>query len=353
MAKKKNQIVEIANQLLADQQDLNVSCNGATHLAGDGSQRIFYRLLLSDDSTIIAALPNMDSPFGKPEAQSAWHICCHLYAKEIAVPKPIAHDNNSGLILFEDLGDQRLHDLLGTNECMREDCRFRIYREVIRELAKMQVEGRKDFDDSWCWQTSYYDRQLMLERESRYFLQALCQDYFDLKPDVDPLNQEFIRIANKAAEAPFNFFLHRDFQSRNIMIKDGEVRIIDFQGGRLGPLAYDLASLLIDPYVSISPELQETLFDEYLNELTKRVRYDPLAFREEYIYLALQRNLQILGAFAFLGKQREKLFFLDFIQPALMTMRELLIKADSNNYPVLYILIETCIEKNYRFEGSR
>ena len=345
MEEKKSQIVDIANQILRKQQKENPLVRTLEFLAGDGSQRTFYRLKLSNDITAVAAMPNQDSPFGLREAESAWQICRHLYQSEIAVPEPLGYDETSGLILFEDLGDMRLHNLLGQSEFSHEDRRYTIYREVVRELIRMQVDGRDGFDTSWCWQTPRYDRQLMLEKESGYFLQALCQDYFDLEPDVESLNQEFLQIANRAAQAPADYFLHRDFQSRNIMVEGGEVRIIDFQGGRLGPLGYDLASLLIDPYVGLSSEFQETLFDEYLAELVKKVKYDPLIFREQYIYLAMQRNLQILGAFAFLGKQREKPFFLDFIQPALVSMQELLKKADSNLYPVLFNLIETCLER--------
>ena len=346
MEEKKNQIGDLADHLLNKHQPgKRQSVTDVTHLAGDGSQRIFYRLELNNTRTIVAVLPNEDSPFGLREAASAWHICRHLRSADVKVPEPLAFDKSSGLILFEDLGDMRLHDLLGQDECLREDCRFTIYRKVIQELVRMQVEGREGFDISWCWQTPHYDRQLMLERESRYFLQALCLDFLGLTPDLHSLNQEFVRIADRAALAPSGFFLHRDFQSRNIMIKDGAVRIIDFQGGRLGPLGYDLASLLIDPYVSISYELKESLLDEYVCELLKWVEYSPIAFREEYLYLSLQRNLQILGAFAFLGKQRGKPFFLSFIHPALKSMQDLLVKVNSDHYPVLTGVVETCLEK--------
>lgn len=346
MEEKKNQIVILADKLLnQEQQEKRQSVVDITHLAGDGSQRVFYRLQLSNAATIVGVLPNEDSPLGLKEAVSAWQICCHLHRRGIAVPEPVAFDEKSGLILFEDLGDIRLHDLLEQPESLKGDYQFTIYRKVIRELVRMQFKGREGFDTSWCWQTPHYDRQLMLERESSYFLQALCKDFFNLDLDVDSLNQEFVRIAGKAAQAPAQHFLHRDFQSRNIMVDGDAVRIIDFQGGRLGPLGYDLASLLIDPYVSLSTELKESLFDEYVCELLKRMKYDPKVFREEYNYLAMQRNLQILGAFAFLGKQRGKPFFLTFIQPALESMLDLLGKVTTDHYPVLIGVIETCLEK--------
>jgi aminoglycoside/choline kinase family phosphotransferase len=346
MEEKKNQIVDAANQLLHKHIHGNSPhVTGMKLLCGDGSQRIFYRLILDDNTSIVAVLPNEDNPLNRAEAASAWQICRHLYHVRVPVPEPLAFDRESGLLLFEDLGDTRLYDLLRKDGGLREDSLFTVYRNIVKELVCMQVEGREGFDISWCWQTPHYDRELMLERESGYFLQSLCRDFFNLEPDINALNVEFGRIADVAAMAPDGFFLHRDFQSRNIMIKDGAVRIIDFQGGRLGPLGYDLASLLIDPYVCLSPELQETLYDEYLFELLKRVHYDPLAFREEYLYLSLQRNLQILGAFAFLGKQRSKVFFLPFIQPALVSMQALLVKVNRHQYPVLAGLIDICLER--------
>ena len=162
MEEKKNQIVGLAEQLLKKKQHEATGCVAEiTHLAGDGSQRIFYRLQLSDGLTIVAVVPNEDSPLGRNEAESSWKICRHLKKAEISVPEPIAYDRKSGLILFEDLGDLRFHDLLGQKEYLRDDSRFALYREVLSELVRMQVKGSEGFDTSWCWQTPRYDRQLM------------------------------------------------------------------------------------------------------------------------------------------------------------------------------------------------
>ncbi len=348
MEEKKQQIVDSAGVLLAaPRQGKSPVITDIALLAGDGSQRIFYRLRLETGPSIVAVMPNEDNPLGKSEAASTWKIGAHLHRAGVPVPRPLAYEPDSGLVLFEDLGDVRLYDVLSREEGLREDYLFKVYRDVVRELVRMQVGGREGFDTSWCWQTPRYDRRLMLERESGYFLQALCRDFFGMEPDMDTLNREFVLIADRAARAPADFFLHRDFQSRNIMITDdGSVRIIDFQGGRLGPLAYDLASLLIDPYVGISAALQETMLDEYISELAGKVQYDPFAFREEYLYLAMQRTLQILGAFAFLGRQRSKTFFLQFIYPALVSMRTLLQKTSNSLYPALSGIIDICLEKS-------
>jgi aminoglycoside/choline kinase family phosphotransferase len=218
-----------------------------------------------------------------------------------------------------------------------------LYQQTVRELARMQVRAREKFDCSWCWDTPCYDRSLMLERESGYFLQALCRDLLRLSFAEDEVTREFEELADRASQADVSFFLHRDFQSRNIMVHQGRVRFIDFQAGRLGPAAYDLASLLIDPYVALPDYLQETLIDEYLAELISIISYDPDRFKKEFILLAVQRNLQILGAFALLSGQSGKPFFRQYIQPSLESLQTLLAKAAPDGYPCLKALTGQCL----------
>ena len=105
------------------------------------------------------------------------------------------------------------------------------------------------------------------------------------------------------------------------MIKDGRLRVVDFQGARLGPLGYDVAALLIDPYVSLSPERQEEFLAYYLQELQKKVAVDEEAWRRQYSYLALSRNLQILGAFGFLTRAKKKAHFDRYIPGALRELK--------------------------------
>ena len=164
---------------------------------------------------------------------------------------------------------------------------------------------------------------LMIKRESGYFLQAFCKEYLGKIVDEHALNQEFIQLAKRAAQERSDFLLHRDFQSRNLMVYEGKVRIIDFQGARLGPLAYDLASLLIDPYASLGVEEQEAVFNYYVEQASNILQgFDAEQFIRGYIFLALQRNLQILGAFAFLSQQKGKSFFEQYIIPATNSLQK-------------------------------
>ena len=127
------------------------------------------------------------------------------------------------------------------------------------------------------------------------------------------------------------------------MITEGKIRIIDFQGGRRGPLAYDLASLLIDPYMGLSGSLQRELRQRYITRLQDFIPYEPEHFEQEYLLLALQRNLQILGAFGFLSHKRKKRFFAGFIKPALGSLNSLLAKPEAADYAGLHGLVRQCL----------
>ena len=205
-------------------------------LTPDGSLRRFCRLVREDGARAVAAAPPPGDAAGLREAKAGWRIGRHLFACGVPVPEPLAFDEASGLLVCEDLGDVRLHDLVLQHGADSAEV-VALYQQTVVELAKMQVLGRDNFNPAWCWDTPRYDRQLMLERESGYFLRALCRDLLQLDFDEAALAREFVLLADRAAQADASFFLHRDFQSRNIMVQEGRVRFIDYQAGRLGPLA--------------------------------------------------------------------------------------------------------------------
>ncbi len=309
-------------------------------ISPDGSQRQFIRLVGPGGRRLLIIKPPEGDGIGLHEAESACFIGQHLYGRGIPVPEIYGFDPVNGQLFVEDLGDERLYDML---KQASEDKRLYWYKQVITELVRMQIQGADDFSLSWCWDTPRYDKQLMIKRESGYFLQALCRDYFNLSFDRQRIEGECRLLAERAGRAPADYFLHRDFQSRNIMVKDNTVRIIDYQGGRLGPLAYDLASLLIDPYMALSTSLQQVVKKNYFRELRTYISYDSSQFEREYVLLALQRNLQILGAFAFLSRQRGKIFFSHFIRPALLSLNSLLAKPEATDYRALRVLAHQCL----------
>ena len=309
-------------------------------LAADGSQRRFFRLRGQSGERMLIIEPPPGDPAGMAEARSAWHIGAHLFGHGIPVPQPYGFDEETGRLYVEDLGDTRLFDQASKENSQEQ---YQWYRLALQELVTMQLQGAEHFSTSWCWDTPRYDSTLMIERESGYFLSALCRDLLKLDYDKAKIKNEFEHLAAQAAKAPADFFLHRDFQSRNIMLTDARIRIIDYQGGRLGPLAYDLASLLFDPYVGLSAEIQGELLREYSCLLQTRLHYDWEQFIFEYYYLSLQRILQMLGAFAFLSSQRNKPFFAVYIRPALENLASLLARSKGDVFPGLRKLTDQCL----------
>jgi aminoglycoside/choline kinase family phosphotransferase len=202
----------------------------------------------------------------------------------------------------------------------------------------MQCRVAEGFEEAWCWDGARYDSRLMVEKESEYFLRAFWQGFLGHGAE-DGVLDELREIARLAAEAPANFFLHRDFQSRNIMIKDGAVRFIDFQGGRLGPLGYDLASLLIDPYSRLPHWFQDNLAGVYKKAIGSYLVIDDAQFSKQFKLLAFQRNMQIIGAFSFLYQVRKKTFFIDFLKPSLISLRNRLEDPLFKDYPLIRTIV--------------
>jgi hypothetical protein len=313
----------------------------ADRMAGDGSDRQFYRLAVGERS-LLAILPGAGQPQGMAEARAAYVIGQHFFREGAAVPRIYGFAEECGLILCEDLGDTKLHDLVLRQGAEAEEVEA-YYRQALVALAHLQTETRHGFQPDWCWDTPRYDRELMLARESGYFRKALCEDFLGMNDLPQGLDQEFVFLAERAAQEPADFILHRDFQSRNLMVCEGKIRIIDFQGARLGPLGYDPASLLIDPYAGLSSDRQQALLGCYLDALAAHIPLDRGRFLEGYYYMALQRNLQILGAFAFLSKNRGKQFFRQFIKPAATTLHEHLAAPQGRDFPCLRAVVEQAI----------
>ena len=352
---KNNQIQQIPQFLQKEGFADNTAKVRLSPLSGDGSSRSFFKIK-TENTSYCGVLPAYeDIQKGLAEAHAAVIIGNHLKKRGIPVPVIHAFDPVSGFILFEDLGDILLHDIL--QEKKKHSAAFsghgikELYKEIIETLLFMQISGSVHFDRKWCWDTQRYDKKLMLQKESGYFLQTFCQDLLGIKSFSGKLNDEFKLLASRAARQPAVYFLHRDFQSRNLMISDGKIRIIDFQGARLGPLGYDLASLLIDPYAGLPEQMQHELLEHYLEHLCK-YGLDDRAFVKGYPNLALQRNLQILGAYAFLGFQKNKKFFRQFILPATFSLQQRLAQPEAKDYPCLRKLTDTImglLEKNTSF----
>jgi aminoglycoside/choline kinase family phosphotransferase len=289
-------------------------------IPADGSTRLFWRISCPGSDTRYIVMENPpDTPLKKRENLSFLKIGQHLSIKGLPIPEIYRADLVTGRFIMEDMGVISLQKKAGQMKN-----KIPLYKKTVEILIRLQVEGSEGFDEAWTCQTKRYDRTVMRGLESDYFREAFLCRYLGLEKNWAELERPFDHLAGMASRADNGFFLHRDFQSRNLMISEGKVGILDWQGGRLGPLAYDLASLLIDPYAALTIRERNQVFRYYLDLLRN---HDPNwvgIFEEVFPYLAIQRNLQILGAFSFLTKVQKKPHFESYIIPAMKSLHGLL-----------------------------
>lgn len=289
-------------------------------LSGDGSDRRWYRLTAGSCSLILAdhGIRTQDAPC---EVDSFVAIGRHLLRRGIPVPEIFLYDAFSGLVFLEDLGDKSLQSVVARNDDPTETRTS--YRMIIDILTKLSVAGAVGFDPEWTYQTPDYNRTLIIEKECRYFVDAFLNGHLNRKVPFEELAGEFADLADKALRFAVTGLMHRDLQSRNIMQKNGQFYLIDFQGSRIGPIQYDLASLLIDPYVQLPLWMQDELLEYGFARLAAAgAAVSRVDFYAGYRYCALTRNLQMLGAFGYLSRVKAKTYFDTFIPPALKTLRE-------------------------------
>jgi NDP-sugar pyrophosphorylase family protein len=306
-------------------------------LKGDGSERQWYRLKSGRHSLILADHGIRENR-SISEADAFVHIGQHLYRQGVSVPKIYFFDTFCGLVFLDDLGDVNLQQAARLTP--NPESLIRLYKSVIDQLIKLSQRGADKFDPAWTYQTARYDQQLIIEKECRYFQQAFLKGYLGLRTRSEDLAADFASLAQKALQYSNTGFMHRDMQSRNVMIKNHQVYFIDFQGGRLGPVQYDLASLLIDPYVELTDTVQNQLLDYSLAALSDITAVKPKEFRFCYHYCTLTRSLQVLGAFSFLSKVKGKHDFEKYIPAALRTLKSTLHTQSQGEFPALTAVVE-------------
>jgi len=307
-----------------------------TVLKGDGSDRNWYRVT-SGNRSLVMADHNIRKNQLTSEVDSFVAIGRHLHDKDIQVPEIYLYDTFSGLVFMEDLGDVNLQTLVMNTENPEEIISY--YKSVIGLLGKLSAAGAKGFDPLWTYQSSHYNQDLILEKECRYFVDAFLRKYLGMNISFKDLENEFRSLADKALEFSVNGFMHRDMQSRNIMVKNNRFYFIDFQGGRLGPIQYDLASLLIDPYVELPRSVQNQLLHFSVETLSSLLNVDPNNFLACYKYCAITRNLQILGAFAYLNCIKGKRYFEKYIPDAIKTLKYNLSAFKNRKFPKLESIV--------------
>jgi aminoglycoside/choline kinase family phosphotransferase len=248
----------------------------------------------------------------------------HFRRHGLPVPEIYAEDLEHGAYLEEDLGDTTLFEFLSKNR-MGENIAPKVveaYRKVVAILPRFQVEAGRDLDYSVCYPNPSFDRQSIawdLNYFKYYFLR-LAGILFN----EQALEDDFTRLTEFLLSAPRDYFLYRDFQSRNIMLRNGNPFFVDYQGGRKGALQYDIASLLYDAKADLPPDLRQQLLDHYLDALDGFIPLEREAFLRHYYGYVYIRIMQALGAYGFRGFYERKVHFLQSVPYALKNVRWLL-----------------------------
>ena len=256
------------------------------------------------------------------EIESFIAIGSHLFSKKIPVPKIYRYDLFSGMAALEDLGDTHLQKIINELQLRNDTVQIiKWYEKTCDLLINFSIKGMENFNPSWSFQTEAYTKELIIEKECRYFLDAFICGYLQLEIKFKALKETFDFIAENAVKYSFSGLMHRDMQSRNIMVKNKQIFFIDFQAARKGPLQYDLASLLIDPYVNLDFKIREKILMYCALKISRLTGFDKNKFIHCYRFCAITRNLQILGAFAYLSMVKGKKNFENYIPCALHNLK--------------------------------
>lgn len=306
-------------------------------LAKAGSNRHYFRLEDAAGNRAVGVV-------GESERENASFIYMarHFASKGLPAPKIYAVSDDGKRYLQEDLGRTSLFDALsrgrndGGNYSEEET---RLIERTIRLLPHVQVEGAEGLDDNFLLPPKRFERRSVLY-DLNYF------KYCFLRPsgvqyDEDALQEDFERLADNLAKNKAYYFLYRDFQARNIMLVNGQPYIIDFQGGKRGPLGFDLAAFLWQASAKYPMELRERMISAYLDELSHITYIDEREFRSQLFRLVLLRLLGVLGAYGLRGLYERKRYFLENIPSAIINLEALFAQNNFDEYPQLQAIVRT------------
>jgi aminoglycoside/choline kinase family phosphotransferase len=248
----------------------------------------------------------------------------HFQGHGLPVPEIYGQDLRHGAYLEEDLGTTTLFEFLSKHRdgAIVAAEAVAVYRKVVAVLPRFQVEAGRDLNYKVCYPRASFDRQSIawdLNYFKYYFLRLAGIPF-----NEQALERDFSRLTRFLLSASRDYFLYRDFQSRNIMLPGGEPFFLDYQGGRKGALQYDIASLLYDAKADLPPDLRQQLLDHYLDSLGGFLDLDRSAFMQFYYAYVYVRIMQALGAYGFRGFYERKEHFLQSVPYALRNLRWLL-----------------------------
>ena len=307
-------------------------------LPSSGSNRRYFRLSAEDGSeSLIGVLGT-----SLEENRAFIYMASHFLKQGLPVPQVLAVSEDEMMYLQTDLGDTLLFKEIERGRATRSFSKEEkeLLRRTIRLLPEVQFKGAEGFDFNMCYPTNCFDERSILWDLNYFkycFLKATGMDFLE-----DKLEDDFQAMAKVLMGCDSKTFMYRDFQSRNVMIREGQPWLIDFQGGRKGPFYYDVASFLWQAKANLPDTLRHELLEEYLEVLNKFYPIDEETFLQNLRHFVLFRTLQVLGAYGFRGYFEKKPHFMQSVPFAIANLRELLAHP-YKEYPYLNELLHRLV----------
>lgn len=303
-------------------------------IAESGSARKYYRVITEKSSMIGTYSSNIE------ENEAFLTFSKHFYGLGLNVPEVFAVNEERTCYLQSDFGDDNLFAHVQKSLMVGDfgENVIQLYKQALCHLVKLQVLGHKGLDYSKAYPTERFDRQAIID-DLNYFKYYFVKPHEEIDFNETRLGKDFEAFADFVSQAPCDFFMYRDFQSRNIMVKDNELYFIDFQGGRKGPLNYDVVSLLYQVKAQIPQAIRDELVNYYKTELSQYMSLEAVKFDTYQPYFVYLRLMQVLGAYGFRGLIQKKSHFIESIPYALREIEALSKAAPLTAYPELQSVI--------------
>ena len=322
-------------------------------IAESGSARKYFRII-TDNKSLIGTFSN-----NVEENEAFLTFSKHFHDLGLNVPEVFVVNEEKTCYLQSDFGDDNLFAHVqkalmanvgpstpstssgtegsGTSASIGENT-IELFKKALSHLVKLQVLGHQGLDYTKAYPTERFDRQAIID-DLNYFKYYFVKPHEEIDFNETRLGKDFEAFADFVSQAPCDFFMYRDFQSRNIMVKDGDLYFIDFQGGRKGPLNYDVVSLLYQVKAQIPQAIRDELVNYYKAELSQYMNPEAVKFDTYQPYFVYLRLMQVLGAYGFRGLIQKKSHFIESIPYALREIEALSKAVPLTKYPELQNVI--------------
>ena len=318
------------------QQHTGALAEQIEEMTGSGSNRRYFRL---------KGVQNLIGVYGTSieENKAFLYMAEHFKKKNLPIPQVLCVSEDQSCYLQEDLGDTLLFHRIeqGRTTGNFSEKEKELLRKTVRLLPAIQFAGADGFDFNQCYPQPEFNQRSILW-DLNYFKYCFLKAT-GLEFQEDRLEDDFMKMSDVLLKSSSATFMYRDFQSRNVMIKDGEPWFIDFQGGRKGPFFYDVASFLWQAKARYPENLRKELLDEYMDALGAYTTIDRDQFFCQLRHFVLFRTLQVLGAYGFRGYFEKKPHFIQSVPYAIANLHQLL-QEDYPEYPYLCSVLRELTE---------